>query len=135
MAGPLASMPVSNQQRKIKICSTKDTQLARFSFNNNMFSKGEKVQAIDQVGRWENGRVIGVRDEGEEVGVQDGEQDASMAMSTTTQCHIRFTGWGPAYDLWLPLHKIRRPVQPMDFGFESVIGKYPLIFCKSSPTN
>lgn len=55
-----------------------------------MFRIGEKVQAVDELGRWENARVIALDEDG---------------LAT-----VHFTGWDSSFDVKPDHHQIRRPI-------------------------
>lgn len=64
------------------------------------FKVGQKVQALDELSRWENARVVDINTEEKLV-------------------LVNFTGWGEEYDDWMPTTKVRMPVN----GFQSELGK------------
>ena len=56
---------------------------------------GKQIQAIDELGRWENGEIIGE---------EDGDQAHVKFL-------VKFLGWGAKYNIWVSPAEIREPVQ------------------------
>ncbi|KAJ8028321.1 hypothetical protein HOLleu_30524 [Holothuria leucospilota] len=62
------------------------------------FNIGTKVQAIDELGRWENGKIIAV---------------------DSNSFEVKFDGWGTDYNVFAKAAEVRKPVDI----FTSEIGK------------
>ncbi len=73
------------------------------------FARGDKVQAVDQNGHWSNAQVLDI---------VEGEKCTFL---------VRFTGWGPEYDLHVECQNIRSPVLPLE---EQIRGKCIMISFK-----
>lgn len=64
------------------------------------FKVGQKVQALDELARWESAKVLAINEE-------------------EKRLLVNFAGWGPEFDEWMPTKRVRLPV----LGFQSEIGK------------
>lgn len=61
------------------------------------YTVGNKIQAIDELGRWEDAVVIGVIQESDSI-------------------RVRYIGWSEDHDEELPLSSVRWPVEPFSYG-------------------
>ncbi len=68
------------------------------------FTRGSKIQAIDQNGHWCSGTVIDVMEESE-------------------QYEIGFKGWGPDFNRVVSIGEVRKPILPLE---EQIRGKFSL---------
>ena len=68
------------------------------------FLPGVHVQAVDQIGRYEQVKVLAIKE---------------------GQLEIRFLGWGKDYDMWVPIEDVRFPE---DTFTRAVIGKYNYLY-------
>ncbi|XP_071852451.1 uncharacterized protein [Apostichopus japonicus] len=64
------------------------------------YTVGNKIQAIDELGRWEDAVVIGVIQESDSI-------------------RVRYIGWSEDHDEELPLSSVRWPVEPFSYGVAS----------------
>ena len=71
------------------------------------FEKGAKVQAVDELGRWEEARVCEVTDDGKHL--------------------VRFIGWSKQFDRVVGSDEIREIVDPFQI---SVLGKFIVLYKK-----
>ncbi|KAJ8030937.1 hypothetical protein HOLleu_27488 [Holothuria leucospilota] len=69
------------------------------------FTIGTKVQAVDELGRWENGKII-------------------ARNVTTGKYHVSFSGWGSEFDVDVSPSSVRKPIDPAKDDYAD-IGKRP----------
>lgn len=68
------------------------------------FEIGSKIQAVDELGRWENGRVVAINQDGIEV---------------------KFDGWSSKFNVKASSCQVRWPVDT----FQGEIGRSAVSFC------
>jgi hypothetical protein len=77
--------------------------------NRIMFKPGSKVQAIDEIGRWEMARILQVFPDMP----IDGSSDA---VDSPYNYKVRFLGWGDDFDKLVGKEEIRLPLKVHPLG-------------------